>query len=122
MSESGFDPDWLRAQLGDESLVPELVARFLEALPRRVASLRSAVDRADRQALAGEAHRLGGSLGWLGARQAAERGLALERDLLSGKWPAADDFEDWLLRVSAVEADAREWLARRTRRVAPQGQ
>lgn len=63
---------------GDDDLLGELIALFLEDSPARIAGMRDAIVREDWPALASWAHSLKGSCGSLGARHMAELCARLE--------------------------------------------
>ncbi|MGH9383699.1 MAG: response regulator, partial [Vicinamibacterales bacterium] len=77
--EPAFDPaDVLARVEGDRTLLAELVAIFLAESPTRLAEIRRCLTEGDAKGLEHAAHTLRGSLGSLGAREAAQAALALE--------------------------------------------
>jgi HPt (histidine-containing phosphotransfer) domain-containing protein len=93
--------DRLRADLGGDDPVRDVVATFLERTPTVLADLSAAAARDDVEAMRRVAHGIKGTSATLGAARLAEQCAEIERLARSGAVP------DAAARVAAVEASYR---------------
>jgi two-component system sensor histidine kinase/response regulator len=80
LPETGLDRHVALLRVGgDEELLKEIAAIFLEECPRMLAAIRSAITDNNPRILEESAHALKGSVGNFGARAAVESALRLEQ-------------------------------------------
>ncbi|MGH9438307.1 MAG: response regulator, partial [Terriglobia bacterium] len=86
------DRKWALEQMdGDEQLLAEMSALFLEDYPKRLSLLRQALSLSDAREIAAQAHTLKGSVGNFGARLAVEAALRVERVAREGDLKRAEE-------------------------------
>jgi two-component system sensor histidine kinase/response regulator len=113
----GLNENALMAHVGgDEQLLRELVALFLEDLPEQLAAVRKAVRRQDARALSSAAHALKGALSHFAARDTFESALRLERMGRSGD---LDEAEEAFARLKDEVRQLTRDLAAYRRRIGP---
>lgn len=108
--DAPFDPEHLRklGELGDPSLVPELVAMYMSEATSRLALLRDAVRQGNADQVQFTTHSLRGSSAALGLSAVVVACQTLEDEAKQGM------LEQGLERTDALEVEiarAREWLA-----------
>jgi CheY-like chemotaxis protein len=113
----GLNESALMAHVGgDEQLLRELVALFLEDLPEQLAAVRKAVRRQDARALSSAAHALKGALSHFAARDTFESALRLER---MGRSADLDGAEEAFARLKDEVRQLTRDLAAYRRRMGP---
>jgi two-component system sensor histidine kinase/response regulator len=98
---SGRSNPWTAARAlaqveGDEKLLHEIVAIFVDEAPKLLAQLRQAITTHDVELLERTAHNLKGQLGYLGATVAAQKSRELEDTGHRGDLPLAQRIVDEL--------------------------
>ncbi|HEY2105245.1 MAG TPA: Hpt domain-containing protein [Candidatus Binataceae bacterium] len=91
----------------ESTLFSELIALFINELPRRLSAIRTAIARADAGAIAAAAHVLRGSSMVVGALAMAELGLEIE---LAGRSNTIAQAQALLPRLEAEAASVRQAL------------
>lgn len=95
---------------GDEKLLHEIIAIFMEEAPKLLAKLRQAIATRDVELLERTAHNLKGQLGYLGAGAAAQKSRELEdtghRGDLARAPQIADELEKQILELIEVMRQA----------------
>jgi HPt (histidine-containing phosphotransfer) domain-containing protein len=81
---------------GCHGLVGEVVATFLDTVPRSLDALKDAFLRGDSATVERVAHSLRGSCGLLGAQRMAESAGAVERSA----WPAGSEADEGIARLN----------------------
>ena len=107
-----IDRESLMARVGgDAELFVEVIQLFLVDCPARVAAIKSAVDRADRDDIRVAAHALKGSAGNLSATGLAAAARTLERMGMEGRLDAAPTAFRQLSAQAALAMDLlRQWV------------
>ncbi len=72
-------PALLERLMGDESLVQEIVASYLEDLPDQINQLQTLIEQADLAAVKAQAHRIKGAAANMGALAISNSALAIEK-------------------------------------------
>ena len=106
MPESALDRAYALQRVGgDEELLKEIAAIFLEDYPNSLAEIRIAIANSDARRLETSAHTLKGSAANFGARAAVDSALRLEQmgraRLLERSADALRDLEDGLEQLHA---------------------
>jgi len=79
MSDTHTRNDAIISEYADDPDLLDLVERFVEELPRRIAALQLKLNEQDFQSLAGLAHQLKGAAGGYGFSSITDSAAALER-------------------------------------------
>lgn len=107
-----FDREALLARVeGDEELLGEIVALFLEDCPRRLAEIREAIQGGSAEQLKMAAHTLKGSVGNFGAQHAY--GLSFQLEQMGGKGEfegAKEKLADLETAISLLRTDLLEFV------------
>jgi len=99
---------------GDRDLLEEVVKVFLQECPHQMQAIKKSIDQGDDQALMRAAHKLKGSLGYLGATRAQQAAYTLERIGQSGDLSSARE------ALEILEAKTQR-LIRRLEQIAREG-
>jgi signal transduction histidine kinase/DNA-binding response OmpR family regulator len=108
---SGRSNSWSAARAlaqveGDEKLLHEIVAIFVDEAPKLIANLRQAIMARDLEVVERTAHNLKGQLGYLGAKAAAQKSRQLEDTGHRGDLPRAQRIVDELEKEISELIDA----------------
>jgi PAS domain S-box-containing protein len=81
-----FDREALVARLmGDEDLVKEIVAGFLDDMPKQVVGLRTCIERSDAESAGRQAHAIKGAAANVGGLALSAAALAIEKSAKAGR-------------------------------------
>jgi HPt (histidine-containing phosphotransfer) domain-containing protein len=102
-------------EFGGAEFLGEMIDRFMQYVPGRIAAARDALAKGDLPALAAAAHPVKSSAGHIGARRMSELALRIEEEASRGGNGSAALFENLVAENEAVMralAQARQDLAR----------
>lgn len=101
---AAWDPDRTLACLdGDEALLAEVVEVFLDEAPRRLETMRRAIDLGDCATAAETAHSLKGQLGYFGVAEISSRARRLEDFACAADLPSvAREFPEFSAAIEAL--------------------